>query len=258
MMVMMMNDNEELVWITKVEKKGKKYQVYTTDSEEILLLTEDAIVNNRIIKGNSYSKDEFKKIKKSVDEVNIFDSILKFIDFKMRTEKEVREKLLTKTTEEKIINNIIKRLKELNFIDDERYTKIYIEQEIRKNSGPKLIKYNLISKGINEELIDKYLNNLDENSQREMALNIGKNTLKSLAGEPINKQKEALYNKLTMKGYNTNIINYVMNNIEYQDVDYDKLKALYEKIKEKENDKNKIIQKLLSKGYEYSDIKKLF
>ena len=58
-------------------------------------------------------------------------------------------------------------------------------------------------------------------------------------------------------GYDSLVINKVLSLLEYTEVDLIKLKKEFNKIKEKENNQNKIIQKLLTKGYEYTDIIKV-
>jgi SOS response regulatory protein OraA/RecX len=57
-------------------------------------------------------------------------------------------------------------------------------------------------------------------------------------------------------GYDYSIINRVLAILEYSELDFSKLEKDYLKLKSKEEDQNKIIQKLLAKGYSYSDIKK--
>ena len=55
-----MEKEEKLIWIKKVVAKGKKYLVYINDEEEGISFTEDQIVNNRIVKGNSFYEKEWK------------------------------------------------------------------------------------------------------------------------------------------------------------------------------------------------------
>ena len=52
-----MDKEEKLIWIKKVVLKGKKYLVYINDEDEGISFTEDQIVNNRIVKGNSFYED---------------------------------------------------------------------------------------------------------------------------------------------------------------------------------------------------------
>lgn len=254
----MMNKTEdELVWIKKVERKGAKYLVYTSIDDEPLTLTEDAIVNNRIIKGTSFYPKDWKKIKESLDENILFDACLHFIDFKPRTSGEVREYLEKKQTDEAVINRIIKKLEKIKMLDDDRYLTLFIENELRKEMGPKAIAYSLINKGIDQDKIEAELLKIDEETFYNNAFHVATSTLKTVTGLPRNKQKETIYSRLLRMGYHSNTVNKVLNNISYSDMDMELLQKQYEKIKEKETDKNKIIQKLMAKGYEYSDIKKI-
>jgi regulatory protein len=85
-----------------------------------------------------------------------------------KTEKEVREKLLTKEFSEKSIQKAIEFLKEYNFINDEKYAQMYIKDKI-KLSGKNKIKYSLIRKGVDEEFIKSNLDMVDKDSELEVA-----------------------------------------------------------------------------------------
>ena len=251
-----MEKEEKLIWIKKVVAKGKKYLVYINDEEEGISFTEDQIVNNRIVKGNSFYEQEWKKIVKSLDEGKLFDKALKYIDYKPRTEKEVIDYLEEHDATPLMIKNIIKRLKSINFIDDDRYARIFIEEEINHQKGPNAIRHVLYTKGITDDIIDKYLTNYDDDYLFENALDMGRKTLKTVVGLPLVKQKESVYTRLYRMGYDYSIINRVLAILEYSELDFSKLEKDYLKLKSKEEDQNKIIQKLLAKGYNYSDIKK--
>lgn len=251
----MILDEEKLVWIKKVERSGTKYLVTTDVDDDAIKLTEDLIVKYRIIKGNSFYQKDWNKIKNSLNEGILFDQVLHYIDFKMRTEKEVIEYLEKKNSNEVVNKKIIKKLKEIKMLDDDRYTRMFIEGELRKNNGPHLIKYNLMTRGIKEELIDEYLDQIKNDDLYNRAMDVAQKTLRQVIGYPINKQKETIYSKLMRMGYDSNIVTRILNDIKYSEVDLDKLNELYQELLAKKLDKNQIIQKLLAKGYDYNDIK---
>ena len=90
-----------------------------------------------------------------------YNRALKFLSYRPRSEKEIRDKLKRKKASEEIINKIILRLKENNFLNDEEFVKWWIEQ--RTNFKPrslKLIKMELGQKGIDKELIDETIDEL--------------------------------------------------------------------------------------------------
>ena len=64
-------------------------------------------------------------------------------------------------------------------------------------------------------------------------------------------------NNLISEGYPYDVVNRVLYSIELLDESETLLEKEYIKLKNKEEDKNKIIQKLLAKGFDYSDIKEI-
>ncbi|MBI1982163.1 MAG: regulatory protein RecX [Candidatus Levybacteria bacterium] len=114
--------------------------------------------------------DEFEKF---------YNSALRFLSYRPRSEQEIRDKLRkfkikkTATTETQnkdetqklsaIIDRVIVKLKEQKFINDEEFTRWWIEQ--RTNVQPRsirLIKIELRRKGISEEIIDNLPLTIDD------------------------------------------------------------------------------------------------
>jgi len=90
-----------------------------------------------------------------------YNKALKFLSYRPRSEKEIRDKLKRKKVSEEIINKIISRLKENNFINDEEFVKWWIEQRTTfKPRSVRLIKIELKQKGIGQELIEETIGHL--------------------------------------------------------------------------------------------------
>lgn len=248
---------DTLVWIKQVVKKGKKYLVYINEQTEGIAFTEDQIVNYRIIKGNSFKQSEFEQIIAALDIGKIYDKVLKYIDYKPRTANEVITYLSNYALTEDQINEILVKLKQIRFVDDERYTKTFIEEQIRHQVGPKMIRHQLLNKGIEIVLIDQYLIHYEDQDVVSNALAIANKTLKTVVGLPIVKQKETIYSRLNRMGYDYAIINKVLSTISYSEVNSELLIKEYLKLVAKEKDQNKIINKLMAKGYNYQEIKKV-
>lgn len=131
--------------------------------------------------------EEFDKLKTKV---------LKYIMFKKRTEQEVRQKFREDSGE--LLNDVIKELKELNYINDENYiTKSINEFKNLKNMSIKEIEYKLITKGIKKETINDYIcKNKEELINYE--LSSAKNIFIKKQGTL---QTEEIINYLKKKGY---------------------------------------------------------
>lgn len=247
----------DIVKIEKVIAKGKRFLVYIDIDDEEYKFSENQIVSNRIIKGALFTKEEWDKIINSQNTSTLFDQMLHFIDFKLRTKKEVVNKLKEKKATDEDIKYVIKRLEEIGYIDDERYTNMYIEESIRELKGPYLIKFNLEQKGIESNYIGRILINYSDDVFFENAREVATRYQKTILNHPANKQKELILQKLTRSGYYMDTVNKVLRQIDYPEDSIDKLVDEYEKLISKTNDQNKIVTSLLQKGYRYEDIKKV-
>lgn len=85
--------------------------------------------------------------------------------------REIRTKFARKEFPEVEAEAAIKKLIDLKFLDDDRFTVRFIEnQQARGNVGNRMIYMKLIKKGIDKEIIKKYLNTADPESLRETAV----------------------------------------------------------------------------------------
>ena len=102
----------------------------------------------------------------NIEKLKEFDEqktkVFKYITYKKRTEQEVRKKFKGQI-EEEMLEEIIEYLKEAKYLDDYEF----IEKQIReymnlKTLSIKEIKYKLLSKGLDRKLIEKYIDNNNE------------------------------------------------------------------------------------------------
>lgn len=83
--------------------------------------------------------------------------VLRFLSFRVRSEKEIRDYLFKKNVSDMVSKKIIDKLKEYKFLNDEEFAKIWIET--RNSIKPKpwrIIKYELRQKGISREIIESF------------------------------------------------------------------------------------------------------
>ena len=107
-----------------------------------------------------YGIEEFDKQKTKV---------LKYIIYKKRTEKEIRNKF-SNSIQEDLLEDIIEDLKENKYIDDSSYIKRAVDEYINLNTlSIKEIKYKLYSKGLDNDTIEDYIyNNLEKMEEYEL------------------------------------------------------------------------------------------
>ena len=102
-----------------------------------------------------------EKLEKLDKREKLKSKVLKYIMFKKRTEKEVREKFSSE--DEILLEEVIEILKDLGYINDINYIERFISEAINlKNLSLYELKYKLSSKGISRNLIDEYFDkNID-------------------------------------------------------------------------------------------------
>ena len=97
------------------------------------------------------------------------ETAIKYIMFKKRTEKEVREKLEFLNYNTMTIDKIVDYLKDAGYIDDEKYVERYLEElKAVKNWSAMQVKSDLLKRGYNGELDDKELNKYELQSIKKL------------------------------------------------------------------------------------------
>ena len=101
-----------------------------------------------------------------------------------------------------IVKQVIQTLTTKRYLDDVAFMKLY--HELRPSVGPKKLSYTFKQKGIEHELIDQFIQSIDEHKGLELAL---KKALKKTSSKSYQKQKEWLYQHLMSKGFSMTLIN---------------------------------------------------
>lgn len=105
-------------------------------------------------------------VQKDAAEVG-FQKAIRLLDYKPRTEQEIRTKLKQKGFEAEQIEPIVQRLVSSHLVQDEQYAASWIENRNQfRPSGQRVLRYELWQKGINEDIIERAL----VSSENEMAL----------------------------------------------------------------------------------------
>lgn len=238
--------------INKFKKRGKNKYEILFDNETILLYEDVILKYNLLIKKN-IDEHLLDEIISENSYYEAYDKALSYIDVKLRTKKEIEEYLSKKGFDSKYIEYSIKKINDLGLLNDELYAKSYINDKINLTlDGPYKIKNDLLNLNIDENIINKYLNEFNDiwKDRMDKIINKKKKIMKEKSYFMyVNKLKSELYSK----GYYENDINEKLSNISYESNAIEK--DIDKAIRKYKNDKNKIINYLLRKGYSYDEIK---
>ncbi len=251
------NNKEQELKVQKI-KKLKKVGMYEVliDSEK-LVVSDEIIVKYSLINDRILSYDEYQEIRKDITNENILRKVYNYISFQNRSMWEVENYLREQNCENELINKIIIKLIEKEFIDDDRYSLLLLESAKRNLKGPAYYEMKIKEKHI--YIIYEYTKEDEEKVIDEKIAKIyNLNSTK-----PVIKQKQLLYQKLIRDGFTSSLVNKKINCVEFIDNSNEKIsddvRKAYNRYNNKGNNwKNKMISSLLNKGYNYNDIIKSF
>lgn len=141
-----------------------------------------------------------------------YERTLRFLSFRQRSEKEIRDYLKKKNADDLTAKKIIEKLKEHKFLNDEEFAKWWVEQRTRvKPKADRVIKYELKQKGIDLKIIESLFVNEDK-SDFEKAFMLAEKKVKRLDKiEDKRKVYERLGRFLASKGFNYDTIKEVID-----------------------------------------------
>lgn len=200
--------------ITNLEyqKNKKRINVYI-DNKFAFGIDEEIRFKYSIHVDDEVSEEFVKDVLKAEEQLKVNNHALRLLAYRQRSEKEIEIALRRKDYEEENINYTLDYLKRNKYINDEYFAKSFIADKQNLNGyGYQRIKYELIKKGIDKEIIESYLIN-DSDEEFELALNIGRKKLKSYS----NQDKNAIWRKLggflQRRGYSYEIVSKVLRTL---------------------------------------------
>lgn len=255
------------------KQKNKTYTVtflFDDDQTQSFDVSEDLVVEYRLIKDKELSKEMYQSflISESID--TYFQSTLKYVIRYQKSEKETYEYLMKKGIREELILQIILKLKKYRVIDDERIIEYLFDYQVHQMlSGPEKIRFLFTQKGFSEELTRHHISHYTNQIIEKNLTTLFNKRLSHYKNSSLRQAKNKMMTYLVSKGYE---IKQVQAFVIHHQEDFGEvidesreLKREYTKVLEKSrklgltNDvmKQKIIQKLLSKGFQYQDIIKI-
>ena len=148
--------------IEKITKlKSGKYKLQF-DNDDTLLTYDEVILENNLLQHKEIDYDLFHKLKVDNDYYDVYNRVVKYISTKMRSKKEISNYLKKFNLKKEDQQKIIDRLINIGLINDENFTKSFINDRFNlSKDGPLAIKKSLQNHDINEEVIDKYLSKIE-------------------------------------------------------------------------------------------------
>lgn len=163
--------------------------------------------------GREVSEEQLAQAVFNSEKSVAFERAVNYLSRCMKTCKQMREYLTGKGYSPDVVSNVVDRLKELKYLDDETYARLYVEQN-SQSKGEYRLKQELSVKGISKALIDKYCVQDGERSVNAAA----QLAVKYMKGKPSDvKTLQKLQRYLISRGYGFDTVNQVIHNFKQDD-----------------------------------------
>ena len=131
--------------------------------------------------------------------------ILHYCDYQDRCKKEIFTKLDSYELSESDKSFVVDFLQDEGYINDERYCRSYVKSKLSlKKWGVNKIKLSLIAKGVDRDIIDEVVSEIDQDSYKEELVNLLKN--KKINETDPYKKKAKLIRYAVGKGYSYSLV----------------------------------------------------
>lgn len=190
-------------------KKNKDRVSIFADDEFLLSCHKELIYKKSLKKGDKVDPNLLLDLAKEDEYMKAKDAALRYIERSLKTIHEIEKKLREKEYSDETISRVIAFMDEYNLVDDDKYAEIFLKEKLRTR-GVKKARFELSSKGIPKETIEKALETLSSSSvEEDSCLKLAEKKYAQLVKRETDpyKLKNKLYTFLMGKGYSYELIN---------------------------------------------------
>jgi regulatory protein len=155
--------------ITRIQaqKKNSSRRSVFLDGKFAFGLDEEVVSKLRLEKGENLTEGRIKEILSQKAENEAKNAALRFLSFRRRTEKEIKDKLRKKGFDDKSIGRTIDKLKEYDLINDTEFAAAWVMERLAyKPRGKRLLAQELWKKGIRKDIIDQVTEELCRDEEK--------------------------------------------------------------------------------------------
>ena len=142
--------------------------------------------DERLHKGKVLSQADWNRLEQAERGVQAWNAALRLLEARPRSERELRTRLQRKEFAPEHIDAAIKRLRELELLDDAQFARLWIAN--RQNLSPRgaqALRQELHAKGVDRQVVEQVITtNIDVDTEREACAAVARRALHKYAKEP--------------------------------------------------------------------------
>ena len=193
-----------------IQEKNKNRCNLSLDGEFFRGVSLEVVYKYHLKVGKDIDQDKLDEIITVAEKEEAITKALSYISKYAKSKSQVKDYLIKKGYEEKIVWEVIDKLKSYGYVDDVVFSSRFIENTA-KTQGQKLMSYKLMAKGVRKEDVEKALENTSIDF-RENALALAIKHIKNKERTIENIQKT--YRYLIGKGFSYEDAEYAISKLK--------------------------------------------
>jgi regulatory protein len=202
--------------ITSIERQVKqphRYNIYI-DDQYAFSVHEDILIRHSLSKGMELDSSEMEKLLHHEENNKALHGALYYLKFRSRSEKEIRQQLKRKGFSAATIQYVIERLTKQKYIDDQQFAIQWTKYRMMEQSkGRRYVQEELKEKGVNDDLIERALDQIDDNIEKNKAMKLAEKRWVRYRHEEWPNVQRKLGQYLLRQGFTGAVIFPVLNEI---------------------------------------------
>ena len=156
-----------------------------------------------------------KQANKPLTPDQVLDKMAKYCAYQERCVKDVRDKLKTFEIPEEEKTKILDYLLDNRFVNDERFAKSFVRGKVNQSGwGVNKIRFHLIQKGIDKDIIEDALGQTDKEVYRQRLIDILKTKTKTIKADSDFEKKRKLAAYAMQKGFEGALVWEVLKDLD--------------------------------------------
>lgn len=203
--------------ITTQKKNKERYNIFLRDGEEeyyAFSVDEATIIRFLLRKDMELTQQQLDEILEYGELRRAYTMSIRFLSFRMRSEKEIATYLAGKEIDETYVKLALDRLREENLVDDQEFANMFTRTRIKTTTkGPGLVRRELFEKGLDRDVIEEALKYFTYEIQYERAHKVAEKRLRQRKQDSLNKKENQVRQTLYKEGFTAEVIKEVLEEV---------------------------------------------
>lgn len=189
-------------------KRNQRYILVLAPSDDVVELLAETVMSEGLAEGMKITARQLEKIKTADQLERCRQRAWNLLAHRPRTRDELHTALRQRKFRAAICDQVIERLEELGYLDDQAFAKMFTEQaKMSSKNGPRMVYQKLRQKGVEEVTASRSADQLREGKHQEESARqlLEKWNRRSKPEDPL-KRKQAAAGYLMRRGFDPELV----------------------------------------------------